>query len=335
MANARDLLLTSLRRPELDTQSRTREALVIIENLLIQKDNKLALMLISEFIFCEKNKLGRLSISQELQLVVVLCEYFSKPDDANKNIVFFNLFDAKLPSRKFVLLKLIVTSIVASITPALSLAGIWIQEPQTRDYRIELARSLVEEILFFSDNSLNQFKLLPTSAVLFSNSFLQLISEIFIDQQFPPPIIQDIFTEWITKYPTLLFAYGPQVSETGSIALAGLIRWCSLAPLFENQPNYSKLHLSLLQSLSNQEAIQVKPVIFTKQLEVVVDVFLKVSKTTKDQEDVQKSLERFAQIIAISRQYLYGNVPQFVERLKKLPSNLLLDIVITSIQNNS
>lgn len=30
MANARDLLLTSLRRPELDTQSRTREALVII-----------------------------------------------------------------------------------------------------------------------------------------------------------------------------------------------------------------------------------------------------------------------------------------------------------------
>lgn len=217
----------------------------------------------------------------------------------------------------------------------MSLAGIWIQEPQTRDYRIELARSLVEEILLFSDNSLNQFKLLPTSAVLFSNSFLQLISEIFVDQQFPPSIIQDIITEWVSKYPTLLFSYGPQVSETGSIALAGLIRWCCLAPLFDNQPNYSKLHLSLLQSLSNQEAITVKPVIFTKQLEVVVDVFLKVSKTTKDEEDVQKSLERFSQIIAIARQYLYGNVPLFVERLKKLPSNLLLDIVISSIQNNT
>ena len=216
----------------------------------------------------------------------------------------------------------------------MSLAGIWIQEPQTRDYRIELARSLVEEILFFSDNSLNQFKLLPTSAILLSNSFLQLISEIFVDQQFPPPVIQDIITEWVSKYP-ILFAYGPQVSETGSIALAGLIRWCSLAPLFENQPNYSKLHLSLLQSLSNQEAITVKPVIFTKQLEVVIDVFLKVFKTTKEQEDVQKSLERFAQIIAIARQYLYGNVPLFVERLKKLPSNLLLDIVISSIQNNN
>lgn len=30
MAHARDLLLTSLRRPELDSQARTREALVII-----------------------------------------------------------------------------------------------------------------------------------------------------------------------------------------------------------------------------------------------------------------------------------------------------------------
>lgn len=168
---------------------------------------------------------------------------------------------------------------------------------------------------------------------MFSNSFLQLISEIFVGQQFPPPIIQDIITEWVSKYPTLLFAYGPQVSETGSIALAGLIRWCSLAP-FENQPNYSKLHLSLLQSLSNQEGMTVKPVIFTKQLEVIIDVLLKVPKVTRDEEDVQKSLERFAQIIAISRQYLYGNVPSLVERLKKLPSNLLMDIVITSIQNN-
>lgn len=33
MANARDLLLTSLRRQELDIQTRTREALVIIGKL--------------------------------------------------------------------------------------------------------------------------------------------------------------------------------------------------------------------------------------------------------------------------------------------------------------
>lgn len=35
MANARDLLLTSLRRPELDIQTRTHEALVIIGKISI------------------------------------------------------------------------------------------------------------------------------------------------------------------------------------------------------------------------------------------------------------------------------------------------------------
>lgn len=117
--NPRDNLLKSLRRPDLDYQVRVREALVHVEDALRKKEIAFAKQLLSEFVFYEKTKSGRLNTTQETQLVVVLLsDFFSEfMDDPSKVIFFFNIFEPGKNSRKFLLLKFILTGIAIQSGP--------------------------------------------------------------------------------------------------------------------------------------------------------------------------------------------------------------------------
>lgn len=88
--------------------------------------------LIAEFVFRERKddqrnpqqypKLqftSRLSSIEEFQLVLVLCNFFSRPGpDATRNAVFFSLFGGSV-GRTSVLNKLISTAVSGSIAPVL------------------------------------------------------------------------------------------------------------------------------------------------------------------------------------------------------------------------
>lgn len=117
--NPRDLLLLSLRRQDLDYQVRAREALAQAEESLKTNEIQFAKLLIAEFIFNERAKSGqRLNSTQEIALVLVIIEMFTK-DDPSKLTLFYNLFEPGKSSRKYALLKLIITAIAAD-SPAVS-----------------------------------------------------------------------------------------------------------------------------------------------------------------------------------------------------------------------
>ena len=127
--------------------------------------------LIAEFVFREKSRSTQLTIIQEFQLVVVMCEYFlykseSKTNnEASKNAVFLNLFGSVTQIRISVLLKLISTAISASIPQVLLSGGIWIQQlGATSAPSLELAQSLVQDFIVYSNKSSLQLKELPDIA---------------------------------------------------------------------------------------------------------------------------------------------------------------------------
>lgn len=83
--------------------------------------------------------------------------------------------------------------------------------------------------------------------------------EIGSDMATPPDTLIELFTEWISENPTLISETQPPLELlAGAIPMPlippieGLIRWCALSPLFLplNDLIYSKLHLAVLQSLS-------------------------------------------------------------------------------------
>jgi hypothetical protein len=76
--------------------------------------------LISEFIFAENRAKQRhaidISLLEEFELVVILCEFFSKPGpDSTRNAVFLSLFGSITPTRISILVKLISTSMSCSV----------------------------------------------------------------------------------------------------------------------------------------------------------------------------------------------------------------------------
>lgn len=87
------------------------------------------------------------------------------------------------------------------------------------------------------------------------------VAELYLNDKtnmiLPPNVLLELFTEWISDNPILCLASQPPLSlPAGAISmpvmtpLAGLIRWCVLAPLVLTKNAYSKLHLALLESLN-------------------------------------------------------------------------------------
>lgn len=101
------------------------------ENLIINRNkHDIAMDLIGEFVFRERKEdqrnqqqyqkqpiTPRLTSIEEFQLVLVLCDFFSRPGpDATRNAVFFCLFGGSI-GRSSVLNKLISTAVSGSIAP--------------------------------------------------------------------------------------------------------------------------------------------------------------------------------------------------------------------------
>lgn len=154
-------------------------------------------------------------------------------------------------------------------------------------------------------------------------------------------------------YPTLCTEAQPQlVLPQGAISmpivnpLPGLIRWCVLAPISNVSTDgsaYSKLHLAILKSLmlESKQINDVPPATAAiNSIALGVVIFALKFRATEigkvgdpdTDEKMQLSLERLAQCIQIALQSrsLSGNISQMISRLKALPQNNLLNIVIKS-----
>ncbi|XP_038104857.1 uncharacterized protein C7orf26 homolog [Culex quinquefasciatus] len=355
---------------KMDFPDMAREALPLIENLLINRNkHDIAMDLIAEFVFRERKEdhtrsqaqfqkhpaMPRLSSIEEFQLVLVLCEYFSRPGpDATRNAIFFSLFGGSI-SRTSVLNKLISTAVSGSIAPLLCAAGTWMQQLGcTSPPSLELAQCIVKDFVIFSSKSSEQLKSLPMVAPRFAANFMAAVTDLYLNGGkgqllAPPDLLLDVITEWVSENPALCLAsQQPMALPAGAIAmpvqcpLAGLIRWCVLSLLTSSkQELYSKLHLAVLQSLLEATPPLTAPpsALNAQHLGLIINCLqaemeqIVKSGRSLNEEYIHNSLERFAQAVqvALTSRCIFGNIPQLVCRLETLPSkNKLLQIVINA-----
>lgn len=146
---------------------------------------------------------------------------------------------------------------------------------------------------------------------------------------------------------------------TGAIAmeattpLSGLLRWCVLAPLYnQNSELYSKLHLSLLHGILEIPVSTPPRAISAQHLAAHVGAIIRYMtelhsknkgnsgydkmQTLMSDENLQLSLDRFAQAVQVclSVNCVYGNVEDLVHQIQQLPPTKLLKIIVSTYQQN-
>lgn len=207
-----------------------------------------------------------------------------------------------------------------------------------KEFRIgaDFGRMLIDEITFYASSSFEKLKALPAISPMFVNALCLIFSETFKDDILPKPVIHELITEFIScsNPPPFIYTFAvPAHIDAGATILASLFRWTVFSDLNETKPlSYSKLHLKLLECLTTIDPTAVtKPIIYTKHLEPIID-YIQRTAQVKEPERIQKSLEKFAQLVQVSKVFFYGNIPLFVEKLKQLPSNSLMQLVIMCIK---
>lgn len=305
--------------------------------------------LISETIFSSTH--GTLNGIQQLQRVVVLCEYFETPGpEANRNAVFLSMFSRITSKERMKLLgKLISTSISTVNAPLLCASGTWMQQLGcTSQSSLELVEHLIEDFVTYSNSGkvCDQLESLPMIAPRFVANFMTAVCELYLTDargnkgdNAPPEIILNVFSDWVFESPDLCLAsQQPLALPAGAIAMpvttpfAGLIRWCVLAPLFDPKQNYGKLHLAILRCLQEMPPSSGLPsAINAQQLVAIVNsIQLKTGEQSEDlASKIELSLERFAQSlqVALTCNCIYGNMHLLFARLESLPPNPLMDMV--------
>lgn len=108
----KEMILLNLKRNDLDYYLKAREALKNADEALKTKDFAFAKQLI-EIVFPSHS----LNSTQELQLTCILLTDFFTRDDPTRLSLFFNVFEVGKNSRKFVLLKFIITAIAVGNAP--------------------------------------------------------------------------------------------------------------------------------------------------------------------------------------------------------------------------
>lgn len=141
----------------------------------------------------------------------------------------------------------------------------------------------------------------------------------------------------------------PPMLPPGAIAMesntpiAGLLRWCVLAPLYnQNSELYVQLHLALLDSILEIPFTSPAKAISAQSISMIIrSIGTHVSNLKKQNKNLneiidnvalQKSLDRQAQAIQVALyvKCVYGKVDELVNQLQMLPYNKSMKIVINT-----
>lgn len=189
----------------------------VLEQLLVNKAGSikyldLTMDLMAEFIFCEVDRRGNrkpaaLTSLQELQLLQVLCEYFSgSATEQVKNTVFLSLFPpgTSLTLRIKILSKLVSIAVCIPSPAVLHAAGIWMQQlGNTSTHSIQLAKALVNDYFVFTPSAVSRLRTLPTIAPHFTANFLTAVAEIYLTEKRntfspPPTVLLETVKQWVS-----------------------------------------------------------------------------------------------------------------------------------------
>ncbi|GAB6025839.1 hypothetical protein CHUAL_011821 [Chamberlinius hualienensis] len=304
---------------KLEFPGSARDALIRLEKLCFNpsvQHQRLIQEVIEEFVFCEIDRRGikkkRLSAVQDFQLVEVVLNYLeTRESDVVRNTAFLTLFncDKTATSKINILSKLVSTAISVKCSAVLDCSAVWMQQQScTAEVVIFLAQELCITSWVKDDSRL-------CSAPLIAN-------------------LQNSLPKGSIVMP-------PRVP------ILGLIRWSIEAPLEYNKNGesnrekfnelYSRLHLGVLETMAEtrmfaDKTVQ-KGVIPIRDLIVVCeDLWNIINKLdfVQFQENINLSLDRLGQAlqVALSTEYLRGNMADLKLCLQKLPNNRLVQMVI-------
>lgn len=135
--------------------------------------------------------------------------------------------------------------------------------------------------------------------------------------------------------------------------LVGLLKWCVLAPLYDqNSELYSQLHLSLLHGILEIPVSTPPRAVSAQHLAGHIGAITKYianlhSKCKSNNgydrlqevmsdENLQLSLDRFAQAVQVSLfvNCVYGNVDDLMHQIQQLPPTKLFKIIVNTYQQN-
>ncbi|KAL3285210.1 hypothetical protein HHI36_019325 [Cryptolaemus montrouzieri] len=354
-------VLRKLEYPVCAKESLTKIGELICGRITSIKNMDLALDLMSEFIFCEVDRRGNkktnaISPLLELQLLEILFDYFtSATNESAKNTVFLSLFSGTTAVLRAGILSKLVSVAAGIPSPSILVsASTWMQQlGNTSIHSCKLAESLVTDYFALIPGN-SRLKTLPEIAPQFVANFLTAVAEIyFMDHKkeptFPPYNLLETITNFISSNSSLCIAAQQRQAllPPGAIAMeattpiAGLFRWCILAPLYnQNSELYSQLHLALLDSLLEIPYTNPPKAVCAQHLAApvrsIMMYFNELKKQNKSLNEIiedaplQKSLDRQAQAIQVSLSVrcVYGKVDDLLNHLQVLPYNKLMKIVI-------
>lgn len=316
----------------------------------------LALNLMSEFIFCEIDRRGNRRSSSltplvELQLLEILFEYFNNvPNESARNTVFLSIFSGTTANQRAGILNKLVSLAIGIPSPLiLTSASTWMQQLGSMSTNsCRLAESIVHDYFHLVPSAADKMRMLPEVSAPFTANFLTAVAEIYFNSNnkepiYPSDTLLETITMWISENNSLCTAaqHRHAVLPPGAIAmeattaLAGLIRWCTLAPLCDqNRDLYSRLHLALLNSILEVPYTSPPKAICAQHLAAPLrHILLYHGRLEKESnENLQLALDRLAQAVqvALSVNCVYGKMEDFFSKLHQLPYNKLLKIVINT-----
>ncbi|KAJ3662617.1 hypothetical protein Zmor_006956 [Zophobas morio] len=318
------------------------------------KNMDLALDLMSEFIFCEVDRRGNkrsspLSALLELQLLEILFEHFNGlTNEAARNTVFLSLFSGTTALQRAGILSKLVSLAIGIPSPAiLTSASTWMQQLGcTSAHSCKLAQAIVHDYFHLVPSAADRMKILPDVAPQFTANFLTAVAENYFnskkkDQPYPSESLLQTITQWISQNAHLCIAAQQKqaalppgaIAMEATTAIAGLIRWCTLAPMYEQDSQlYSHLHLALLNSILEIPHTTPPKAICAQHLATSLRFILLYSNKTGKQSNLQLALDRFAQAVqvALSTKCVYGKIDDLIHQLQQLPFNKLMSIVINT-----
>lgn len=132
--------------------------------------------------------------------------------------------------------------------------------------------------------------------------------------------------------------------------LAGLLKWCVLAPLYgQNSELYSQLHLSLLHGILEIPPATPPRAVSAQHLAAHIGAITmhisnlhskgkggdRLQQVMAD-ENLQLSLDRFAHAVQVSLfvNCVYGNVDDLMHQIQQLPPTKLFRIIVSTYQQN-
>lgn len=368
MSNNQEIkhMLRKMDFPESATEALKKIALLVCGRVPSIKSMDLANELIAEFIFCEVDSKQRprthptpyLSPIKELQLVDTLINFLHNMNgsEAAKNTMFLFVFPvsnmAVCTIRMAVLTKMVSVSAALPSQVILRAASVAMQQIGTNS---ELSSAVCETIVrdyceLSGGRVLGQ---LPELVPPFAANLLTAISDMYLQTsnqrlpvavslshlKQPPKALLGTITDWVASDPRLCVAAhsATPALPPGAIAMeattpiAGLLRWCVLAPLLPNVDVaiYGRLHLALLYSMLEADTGRA---VSAQDLAAPISVLAAKAEECEGGDDsLQIALDRLAQAVqvALSSRCVYGNVDDLVNQLSEVKcGNRLVGIVV-------